>query len=88
MYTIQLQRKDVYLRLLEKAKQRGVSLDDVISDLLEEQEHSGEETNPLIQMAAAEAAGLIADRDDISENFDDLLRTAWGQSDDSDHPTD
>jgi hypothetical protein len=38
--------------------------------------------NPLLQMAAAaDALGLHADRDDISENFDSLLRDSWGEDD-------
>ena len=48
------------------------------ANLREQPEES--QTNPLLMMAeAAEKLGLSADRDDISENFDDVLRETWGK---------
>lgn len=36
--------------------------------------------NPLLMMAeAADRLGLRADRDDISEHFDDILRQSWSE---------
>jgi len=36
--------------------------------------------NPLLTMAeSADRLGLRADRDDISEHFDDILRSSWSE---------
>ncbi|MCC7452499.1 MAG: hypothetical protein IT324_34175 [Anaerolineae bacterium] len=64
-------------RLFNLAAKEDRSVEAVLTELIDLYETRPQE-NPLLKMAvAADALGLTADRDDVSANFDTLLRETW-----------
>lgn len=79
--TIQLP-DDLLNRLVEAARQREMTPEQMLRDWLDRVEgqtdHYDPKDNPLLKMAeAAEAAGFESKRDDVSEKADELLRKGW-----------
>lgn len=71
---LQIQDADIIQKLGQIAKLQQRSIEDVLRDWIEEYE-AYLRNNPLLQMIkASDELGMVADRDDISEHFDELLR--------------
>ncbi len=87
MVELLIRNEEIARRLFEIAARDRASVEDVLTEMIAFYEARPLE-NPLLKMAAAaDALGATADRDDVSEHFDALLRETWGKQAD-DHPTD
>lgn len=70
-------------KLLSLSTRESRSVEALLDDMIRDYETRPSETgNPLLKMAeSAKVLGLHADRDDISEHFDELLRDSFGKQD-------
>lgn len=83
MAELLIRNEQIAHKLLALSTRESRSVEALLDDMIRDYESrpSGEE-NPLMKMAAsAEALGLQADRDDISEHFDELMRNSLGKPD-------
>lgn len=73
---LHIQDEDIIQKLTSIAKLQQRTIEAVLRDWIDEYEAYLHE-NPLLQMIqSADELGLVADRDDISEHFDELLYEA------------
>ncbi len=71
---LQIQDEDIIQKLTTIAKFQGQGIEDVLRHWIDAYETQLRQ-NPILHMAySAEEIGAIADRDDIAEHFDDILR--------------
>ncbi|MBL8134523.1 MAG: hypothetical protein JNL42_21870 [Anaerolineae bacterium] len=66
-------------KLRDLSEKEARSVEALLDDMIQTYE-SRPEDNPILRMAsAAEALGLEADADDVSERFDELLRQSYAR---------
>lgn len=71
---LQIQDAEIIQKLGQIAKLQQRTIEDVLRDWIHEYE-AYLQNNPLLQMIkSADELGMVADRDDVSEHFDDILR--------------
>lgn len=74
---LQIQDAEIIQKLGQIAKFQGQGIEDILRDWIDAYEIQLRK-NPILHMAySAEEIGAIADRDDIAENFDDILRSTY-----------
>jgi hypothetical protein len=79
MVELVIRNEDLARRLFEIAARDNSPVETLLEAMIAIYEARPLE-NPLLKMAAAaDALGATADRDDVSEHFDALLRESWGK---------
>ena len=74
---LQIHDAEIIQKLTTIAKLQQRTIEDVLRDWIHEYE-AYLQNNPLLQMIkSADELGMVADRDDIAENFDDILRSTY-----------
>lgn len=76
---LHIQDEDIIQKLTTIAKFQGLPIEDILRGWINAYEIQLRK-NPILHMAySAEEIGAVADRDDIAENFDDILREMMGE---------